>query len=335
MKNKKYNKRGRSRRKNNNSFGRRMFAILSIAFVAFTVAYVFTKVNCSAFAISNNSTIIAEAPTEEETVAAIYSHRDYSILDKRDGEYIIVPTDRISEIENGSYTFDDVYVRKTPSEDGEILTLLSKGTPVSILNVREDGWSEIVIDDSIYYVNSYYVGDSTKEQEFIVAEAAKDRTPYNDELVNKWGFSKDLQKYLWDSVSAYTSDRGTQEKYYCFLLGVMQHESSLGHNLSHYNSNGTRDLGIMQVNSSNWGKLKSAGIVSSYSKKNLSCDELKNPYVGIQAGMYFLNQYIDKYGISERAYYTYNTGSHKNGSNKNSRKVWSNYQTWLSKIYGV
>ena len=277
--------------------------------------------------------VISDDITEEEKVQQ--ERKDYTLLDKNDGECLLIPTDAIKSIENNARTFNSVKVRTSPTTDSEYVTILEKNTPITVLENRTDGWSEIIMDNNIYYIYSYYIGGDEEYQTYLAEEAKKDHTPYNTELAETWGFSYNLQKYLWDSVCNYTTDDNTRQKYYCFILGVIQQESTFGKRVSNYNSNGTRDLGIMQVNSSNWSKLKKCGIISSYSLYDLTCDELLDPYTGIKAGMYFLNQYVNNYGISEAAYYQYNTGKkNSSGSNGNSRKVYNYYKTWLEKIYG-
>ena len=263
-------------------------------------------------------------------------HKEFVEIIRDESESIFIEKEYIDSIQNNAFTFANVNVRTSPSLDSEVLMVLDKNTYVTRLGDREDGWSEVVLNDHIYYINTYYLGTDDEYNTFLETEAAKDTTPYSDNLVNEWGFSYDLQKYLWSAVCSYTEDRAKREHYYCYLLAVMQHESSLGNDKSNYNDNGTRDLGIMQVNSSNWSTLKDAGIITTYSKSNLTCDELQyNDYTGINAGMYYLNDYVGEYGISEKAYFKYNTGKSSGESNRNSRKVWKYYQAWLHEIYGV
>ena len=98
--------------------------------------------------------------------------------------------------------------------------------------------------------------------------------------------------------------------------------------------NGTRDLGIMQVNSCNWADLKKKGLISSYDLNSLTCDELQyNDYINIRAGMDEMNICVNKWGISQNAYYSYNTGKHKTqGTNKGSRLVWNYYTEWCKRL---
>lgn len=287
-----------------------------------------------------NNDVAEEALADQEVNSDVElveeQHKEFVEIIRDESESIFIEKEYIDSIQNNAFTFANVNVRTSPSLDSEVLMVLDKNTYVTRLGDREDGWSEVVLNDHIYYINTYYLGTDDEYNTFLETEAAKDTTPYSDDLVNEWGFSYDLQKYLWSAVCSYTEDRAKREHYYCYLLAVMQHESSLGNDKSNYNDNGTRDLGIMQVNSSNWSTLKDVGIITTYSKSNLTCDELQyNDYTGINAGMYYLNDYVGEYGISEKAYFKYNTGRSSGESNKNSRKVWKYYQTWLHEIYGV
>ena len=225
--------------------------------------------------------------------------------------------------------FTNVNVRTSPETSSDNIAFkLYAGKDVQVVKVGEE-WTEILYQDKSYYIASNYVGN---EKEYKDYQASIDKTPYNDYLVEKWGFSKDLQKYTYDLCKEfYPSD---PEHYYAFLLGVMQQESDLGRYRSHYNSNGTRDLGIMQVNSCNWADLKKKGLISSYDLNSLTCDELQyNDYINIRAGMDEMNICVNKWGISQNAYYSYNTGKHKTqGTNKGSKLVWNYYTEWCKRL---
>ncbi len=226
--------------------------------------------------------------------------------------------------------FTTVNVRTSPDKTSSdnIAFKLSEGKDVQVVNSGEE-WTEILYQNKSYFIASNYVGN---EKEYKAYQASLDKTPYNDYLVEKWGFSKDLQKYTYDLCKKYyPSD---PEHYYAFLLGTMQQESDLGKSRSHYNSNGTRDLGIMQVNSCNWKDLKQKGLISSYNLDNLTCDELQyNDYICIRAGMEEMNICVNNWGISQNAYYSYNTGRHKTqGTNKGSNLVWGYYKEWCKRL---
>lgn len=132
--------------------------------------------------------------------------------------------------------------------------------------------------------------------------------------------STELQEYIWTRCKKATAD---YEKYYAFILGCIQHESTFMARATHHNSNGTTDRGIMQINSSNLGKMKRAGLIAG-------AEDLFDPFKCIDCGLWLMNQYIDKFGVSESAYYAYNTGREKEGSNKNSRKVMQYMAEWQS-----
>ena len=133
----------------------------------------------------------------------------------------------------------------------------------------------------------------------------------------------ELQEYLWTKAKKATGD---YKNYYAFLLGVMEHESSFRAGATHYNSNGSTDRGIMQINSSNIGKMKRAGLIGS-------AQDLYDAYKCIDCGTHMLNNYISMFGVSESAYYAYNTGRERQGSNKNSRIVMKYMAKWNSILF--
>ena len=134
----------------------------------------------------------------------------------------------------------------------------------------------------------------------------------------------ELQEYLWTKCKKATGD---YKNYYAFCLGVMEHESSFRAKATHHNSNGSTDRGIMQINSSNIGKMKRAGFISC-------AEDLYNAYKCIDCGVHMLNNYIGMFGVSESAYYAYNTGRERHGSNKNSRIVMKYMAKWNATVFG-
>lgn len=143
-----------------------------------------------------------------------------------------------------------------------------------------------------------------------------DDCPVNDAVP----LSTELQEYIWTRCKKATSD---YENYYAFILGCIQHESTFRAKATHHNSNGSVDRGIMQINSSNLSKMKRAGLIAG-------AEDLFDPFKCIDCGLWLMNQYIDKFGVSESAYYAYNTGRETEGSNKNSRKVMQYMAEWQS-----
>ena len=209
---------------------------------------------------------------------------------------------------------------------------MDKGSNIQVVATEEpvNGFVQVIYQDKIFYASEDYLGN---ESEYTEYQKSLDKTPYNDYLISHWGFDKDKQKYLWGKAQdLYPKD---PNHCYAYLLAVIQRETDFGRDKSNWNSNGTRDLGIMQVNSSNWKELKNVGIITEYNMSNKTCDELQyNDYIGIDAGCYFLNKAISKYGLTEKAYWHYNTGKTSgSGSNKNSKVVWTYYQEWLKRLY--
>ena len=135
--------------------------------------------------------------------------------------------------------------------------------------------------------------------------------------------STELQEYIWTRCKKATTD---YENYYAFILGCIQHESTFRAKATHHNSNGSVDRGIMQINSSNIGKMRRAGLIAS-------AEDLFDPFVCVDCGLWLMNQYIDRFGVSESAYYAYNTGRETEGSNKNSRKVMQYMAEWKTLLF--
>lgn len=147
-----------------------------------------------------------------------------------------------------------------------------------------------------------------------------DDCPVNDAVP----LSTELQEYIWTRCKKATTD---YENYYAFILGCIQYESTFRARATHHNNNGSVDRGIMQINSSNIGKMRRAGLIAS-------AEDLFDPFVCIDCGLWLMNQYIDMFGVSESAYYAYNTGRETEGSNKNSRKVMQYMAEWNSLLFG-
>lgn len=127
-----------------------------------------------------------------------------------------------------------------------------------------------------------------------------------------------VQEYIWVKCKEATSD---YVNYYYFMLGAIQLESTFNSNAIHYNGNGTVDRGLCQINSCNIKKMKKLGLINS-------SDDLFDTYKNINCGFAMMNQYINMFGVSEAAYYAYNTGRERAGSNKNSRAVMKYMEQW-------
>lgn len=134
----------------------------------------------------------------------------------------------------------------------------------------------------------------------------------------------EVQEYIWTHCKRVTGD---YKNYYAFILGAIQHESSFKRTAIHHNKNGTTDRGLMQINSCNIKECKNAGLISC-------TDDLWDIYKNIDCGFHEMNSYVEKHGVSESAYYAYNTGREKGGSNKNSRIVMKYMAQWNAILFG-
>lgn len=134
----------------------------------------------------------------------------------------------------------------------------------------------------------------------------------------------EVQEYIWNHCKKVTGD---YKNYYAFILGAIQLESEFKRTAIHHNKNGTTDRGLMQINSCNIKECKRAGLITC-------TDDLWDIYKNIDCGFHEMNEYIKKFGVCESAYYAYNTGRTRGGSNKNSRVVMNNMAHWNTVLFG-
>lgn len=126
---------------------------------------------------------------------------------------------------------------------------------------------------------------------------------------------RELQEHLWKQCRMWEVDYG-------LALGSIELESQFTPDaVSEVNNNGTIDIGICQVNSRNVEKLQRLGFIEKQ-------DDLLDPYKNIECGMFILGMCVEEFGNTEQAYYYYNTGKKRFGSNKASQTVWRNTQKW-------
>ncbi|MCW8277098.1 transglycosylase SLT domain-containing protein [Pseudomonas sp. PCH199] len=88
-----------------------------------------------------------------------------------------------------------------------------------------------------------------------------------------------------------------------------------------YNKDGTRDIGLMQINSSHLLRLKTQGI----SEQRLLAD----PCLSVEVGASVLAGFIARYGYNWTAVGAYNAGNspHRQAARlRYARKVWQRYQ---------
>lgn len=134
----------------------------------------------------------------------------------------------------------------------------------------------------------------------------------------------EVQQYIWTKCKKTTGDF---KNYYAFILGAIQLESDFKRTAIHHNKNGTTDRGLMQINSCNISSCKRAGLISC-------TDDLWNIFKNIDCGFHEMDEYVRKFGVTESAYYAYNTGRQNGGSNKNSRVVMKNMSYWNTLLFG-
>lgn len=187
-------------------------------------------------------------------------------------------------------------------------------------NVGAEALDEsVILVDSTSESSEGGAGDGSEVRVYV--PDSDDDCPVNEQVP----ISIELQEYLWTRCKKACPN--AYKDYYAFCLGVMQHESTFRDWVTHKNGNGSIDRGIMQINSSNVKKLVNKGYITCG-------DDLFDPYKCVDCALYFLNNYISRFGVSESAYYAYNTGREREGSNKNSRIVWKYYNNWKEVLYG-
>ncbi|HHE6471354.1 TPA: type III secretion system invasion protein IagB [Providencia rettgeri] len=104
------------------------------------------------------------------------------------------------------------------------------------------------------------------------------------------------------------------------LYAIAEQESSLKPNVIGHNKNGSKDFGLMQINSSHLPRLKKIGVT----EKQLT----ENPCTSVVIGASILSDMMKIYGYSWEAVGAYNAGLSK--KNKDARmnyakKIWKRY----------
>lgn len=134
--------------------------------------------------------------------------------------------------------------------------------------------------------------------------------PYIAELP----LSADIQAYLYDTWTAAGFD-------YATALGIIDVETGGTFNPDAINKN-SHDYGLFQINRRSWlGTCKRLYGVSSM-------DEMLDPVLNIQMGLYVYADCVERYGQTEKALVAYNTGYGRSGSTKYSRKVLREAEKW-------
>ena len=150
-----------------------------------------------------------------------------------------------------------------------------------------------------------------KTSDFLKKEVVKIETPkkeikYNSQVVGtiKKGDT------CWDSAAKY-------HKVDPWLLySIAYVESRFNPNAVGKNKNGTKDLGMMQINDKVW--------LPKLAKIGISKDMLKDPCVSVYVGAWILRQNIDEFGYTAKAIGAYNSRTPVHNKNY-ARKVYDAY----------
>lgn len=105
------------------------------------------------------------------------------------------------------------------------------------------------------------------------------------------------------------------------LYAIGQVESSHNPNAIAHANNGTRSVGVMQINSSWFDKLEPMGITEK---------DLADPCINIQVGAWILRQEVERYGYSWEAIGAYYAGPY---NEKNKHWKMPHYQEYASKVF--
>lgn len=142
-----------------------------------------------------------------------------------------------------------------------------------------------------------------------------DDCPYSDDVP----LPDAVQYYLWEKCKNVIPEQAVEM--YVFMIGLIDAESEFTATAIHHNGNGSTDKGLCQTNSCHWKDLKRHGYIET-------SDDLNDMCTSIDCCFWELLHKLYDYGICERLYYYYNTGSTKGSSNKNSRRMVGLWNKW-------
>ncbi|WP_225569845.1 MULTISPECIES: transglycosylase SLT domain-containing protein [unclassified Pseudomonas] len=107
------------------------------------------------------------------------------------------------------------------------------------------------------------------------------------------------------------------------LLAIAQVESGFKVDALHVNRDGSRDIGLMQINSQHLPRLSRRGITEPLL--------LSDPCVAVEAGAFILAEFVARHGYNWTAVGAYNAGSSPAREAvrlRYARKVWTHYHAW-------
>ncbi|MFC3939319.1 invasion protein IagB [Pseudomonas gingeri NCPPB 3146 = LMG 5327] len=124
-----------------------------------------------------------------------------------------------------------------------------------------------------------------------------------------------LPAFCWDSAGR---RHGIEPE---LLYAIAQVESGLRAQAVGHNSNGSRDIGLMQINSLHLPRLAARGITEQ--------QLLEDPCLSVQVGATILAEFIERHGYGWTAVGAYNAGSGEDrqaARERYARKVWRLYR---------
>ncbi|NVZ26798.1 transglycosylase SLT domain-containing protein [Pseudomonas gingeri] len=124
-----------------------------------------------------------------------------------------------------------------------------------------------------------------------------------------------LPAFCWDSAGR---RHGIEPE---LLYAIAQVESDLRAQAVGHNSNGSRDIGLMQINSLHLPRLAARGITEQ--------QLLEDPCLSVQVGATILAEFIERHGYGWTAVGAYNAGSGEDrqaARERYARKVWRLYR---------
>ncbi len=170
-------------------------------------------------------------------------------------------------------------------------------------------------DDTVYQTVEEYFGTTgggvTGDAPFVTIPSSSAEVSMSGSVPVLTVTDASLTSY--GQITAYNSF-ATEYKYYTYqvaqaygvsyemLMAIMYNESTFHVNATNYNTNGTTDRGLMQINDVCYSTVAAhLGLTS--------IDQLYDPYVSIQAGAYLIYYHMQSYPAEENALLCYQCGA--------------------------
>lgn len=213
--------------------------------------------------------------------AAEYNSQFSSIVLDRDIPVEMLDSD--IDVQPTSITYSDTTSEESvmvDSSETEVIT----NDDVSDVSVSEPEVESEIAETVEQTVEDVEQVNSDVEIDEVYPEETTPETEIQDGFVyySELDLSEELQQYTWDIAQEYNVR-------HTLLLSIMYRESRFQTDATHWNSNGTMDSGLMQINDSCRSFLSNRGIV-----------DLMDPYSNIEAGTILLRYYLDECDDNER-----------------------------------